>query len=187
MICSAFFRRVGYAVFMADALKRDPIYVYYFGTGLRATLALTSFLYDEICYRSLVGEITKLKHCIAVVGIFPYSDVPESAISSRTSSLLSLLSSTIRGRWRFATEIAENRRHLAVDYLSVICTRPRYRGRGYGKALLRAVTDRHPNMVLETGNVANVGWYERNGFVVVQEYDLSGGPHIWMMCRGDKR
>lgn len=73
-------------------------------------------------------------------------------------------------------------------YLLVIGVDPELQGRGVGSALVRdglAQADRngHP-CYLETSDPRNVAFYERHGFVVLQEASLgTGGPPAWAMRR----
>ncbi|KUJ70068.1 hypothetical protein ACZ90_06845 [Streptomyces albus subsp. albus] len=75
-------------------------------------------------------------------------------------------------------------------YLSIVGTDPdpRFRGRGCGAALLRSRLDRCDEAgtpaYLESTNLANVTYYERFGFKVVQEVAApKGGPVIATMWR----
>jgi len=72
--------------------------------------------------------------------------------------------------------------------LDSIGVEPEARGRGIGSALIEhglalARTDR-VGAVLETGNPRNVPYYEKSGFVVVDEEEApDGGPRVWFMRR----
>jgi ribosomal protein S18 acetylase RimI-like enzyme len=73
-------------------------------------------------------------------------------------------------------------------YLSFIGVEPSAQQKGVGTALLTTVlercdTGRKPAW-LETTNERNLPFYERHGFRVVAECDLSNdGPHFWGMWR----
>ncbi len=73
-----------------------------------------------------------------------------------------------------------------VWFLDQIGVDPDRRGEGIGRALMEiglehARRDRTPAF-LETGVAANVAYYERFGFRVVEEgASPMGGPHIWFM------
>ena len=73
-------------------------------------------------------------------------------------------------------------------YLSVLGTDPDQQGKGAGSALLGEVLARCDAAAtvafLETETPRNVAFYQRRGFVVVNEADLpGGGPHLWFMRR----
>jgi predicted N-acetyltransferase YhbS len=73
-------------------------------------------------------------------------------------------------------------------YLMGLATDPPKQRTGVGTALVRPVLDRCDGAklgaYLETQKQANVPYYERFGFRVVNEIDLpKGGPHLWLMWR----
>ena len=73
-------------------------------------------------------------------------------------------------------------------YLSVLGTEPDRQRTGAGSALLAEVLGRCDASAtaafLETETRGNVAFYERRGFLVVDEADLpGGGPHLWFMRR----
>jgi ribosomal protein S18 acetylase RimI-like enzyme len=72
-------------------------------------------------------------------------------------------------------------------YLEVLGVDPRHHGRGHGGALMRAAlaeADRDRRIaVLETSKPANLGFYRRYGFEIVQATHLEGGPPVWTMRR----
>ncbi len=71
--------------------------------------------------------------------------------------------------------------------LAAVGVRPGRQGLGLGTRLLRPGLDRcdadGTPAALETSSPANVRLYERLGFAVMNEVDLSGGPHVWLMRR----
>ena len=75
-------------------------------------------------------------------------------------------------------------RHL---YLAVLGVDPELQGQGVGSALIRPGLDlcdreRLP-AYLETGKEANVAFYGRHGFRVVDRIDLPKGPPVWFLWR----
>ncbi|MFF0544440.1 GNAT family N-acetyltransferase [Nocardia thailandica] len=72
-------------------------------------------------------------------------------------------------------------------YLAMIGTSPAARGAGHGYALMRAGLDRadadRAPAYLESSNPANVPYYERFGFDVLDEIVVPGGPPLWRMWR----
>lgn len=72
-------------------------------------------------------------------------------------------------------------------YLGLLAADPDAQGRGVGSALLRAGLERADadgtDAYLETGNEANVGFYECHGFEVVGRIELPTAPTHWAMRR----
>jgi GNAT superfamily N-acetyltransferase len=72
-------------------------------------------------------------------------------------------------------------------YLAVLGTRPDRQGHGIGAALMAPVLERCDRegvgAYLESSKEANVPYYRRHGFEVVDEVDFPGGPRLWPMWR----
>lgn len=72
-------------------------------------------------------------------------------------------------------------------YLAVIGVDPARQGEGIGSALIRPgldLCDRdHLPAYLETGKEANLAFYGRHGFAVLDELQLPKGPPVWFLWR----
>lgn len=72
-------------------------------------------------------------------------------------------------------------------YLHVLGCEPAHRGEGRGADLVRAGLDHVASdglpCYLETAMARNVGFYERLGFGVTDEWRAPGGPMLWSMRR----
>jgi GNAT superfamily N-acetyltransferase len=73
-------------------------------------------------------------------------------------------------------------------YLWVLGTDPVHQGKGVGGQLIRPVLDRcdreHMPAYLESSKEKNVPFYERNGFKLVERFEVpNGGPPLWLMWR----
>ena len=73
-------------------------------------------------------------------------------------------------------------------YLHYVGVRAAEQGKGHGGRIIRAQTaiadEQGLPCWLETATPANVGLYQRLGFVVQTEWDVAGGgPHFWGMWR----
>lgn len=75
-------------------------------------------------------------------------------------------------------------RHL---YLAVLGVEPSRQGQGVGSQLIRPGLDLcdHERLpaYLETGKEANLAFYGRHGFRVVDRLDLPKGPPVWFLWR----
>jgi ribosomal protein S18 acetylase RimI-like enzyme len=84
-----------------------------------------------------------------------------------------------------------SRRHIKGPhyYLFVLGVEPAYQGRGLGKALLGALSERADAAgvpcYLETDKPSSVELYRRSGYEVLTEEDVPGipGAHLWTMRR----
>ncbi|MDP1821280.1 MAG: GNAT family N-acetyltransferase [Acidimicrobiales bacterium] len=80
-----------------------------------------------------------------------------------------------------------HRRHPEHYYLSVLGTAPDRQGEGVGSALMAPVVARCDEegigAYLESSKEANIPFYRRHGFEVVEELQLPSGPGLWPMWR----
>jgi GNAT superfamily N-acetyltransferase len=88
-------------------------------------------------------------------------------------------------RYEILWEWVETRIPSDVLYLDMLGVDPPQQGRGVGSALLRFGLERADALgvdaFLETAVEANVAYYERFGFRVVEEGEVDEGPRIWFM------
>jgi GNAT superfamily N-acetyltransferase len=72
-------------------------------------------------------------------------------------------------------------------YLAVLGTHPDRQGQGLGSSLITPITDRCDETglgaYLESSKEANVPFYRRHGFEVVDSVALGTGPPMWLMWR----
>jgi ribosomal protein S18 acetylase RimI-like enzyme len=90
----------------------------------------------------------------------------------------------LRGLGRMEAAHAKHPDHY---YLAVLGTRPDRQGGGLGSALLAPVLRRCDTdgvgAYLESSKEANIPFYRRHGFEVVEEVAFPSGPTIWPMWR----
>jgi GNAT superfamily N-acetyltransferase len=88
-------------------------------------------------------------------------------------------------RYEVLWEWVEARVPADVMYLDAIGVDPSQQGRGVGTALMRVGIEQARELgvdaFLETAVEANVTYYERFGFEVVEDGAVADGPHIWFM------
>lgn len=94
----------------------------------------------------------------------------------------------MRRGWAMLRELESRHPKEPHWYLAALGTDPADQGRGVGSALLHDVLDDPANAgeaaYLETETEANVSFYRRHGFYVIDEFDVpGGGPHLWLMWR----
>lgn len=72
-------------------------------------------------------------------------------------------------------------------YLAALGTDPPHQGKGVGSALIEPVLARADRegvpAYLESSKEANVPFYRKHGFEVVQELTVPNGPRVWAMLR----
>ena len=114
--------------------------------------------------------------------------------STRTLLAVPLRLRSAFSRFRAYTEWnfeLQRRAHPGTSlFLSGLGVDPAHQRRGIGGMLLEAGIAREPGApaVLLTNNAANLGFYERHGFVVVLEEPMPhGGPNTWAMVRQPSR
>ena len=126
-----------------------------------------------------------------VAGWLPPGSLPPSAAQDvrRTVRAVRLLT-RVRNRVDAARLLLEvDRRHPREPhwYLAILATDPSVQGRGIGSALLAPVLDRCDCegvvAYTETQKQANVSWYARAGFDVIDEVRLPGTPTVWCLRR----
>jgi ribosomal protein S18 acetylase RimI-like enzyme len=78
-------------------------------------------------------------------------------------------------------------RHPEHYYLAVLGTRPDRQGSGIGSALMQPILDTCDaegiGAYLESSKEANIPFYRRHGFEVVEVLHLPKGPDLWPMWR----
>lgn len=127
----------------------------------------------------------------ALAGWLPPHSYPRPALSE-TRRIVQFAPVMARGQHRFRALrlfLEVDRRHPKVPhwYLSLLATDPTVQGRGFGSALLQPVLERcdHDGICAytETQKEANLGWYARSGFAVIDQIQLPDTPPVWRLQR----
>lgn len=97
----------------------------------------------------------------------------------------------IRGGVRRAIRLGDfmSAHHLREPhyYLAALGTDPDFQGRGIGSALMQPVLDRCDKQripaYLESSKRANIPFYNKHGFELIEELQIPDGPPLWPMIR----
>lgn len=79
--------------------------------------------------------------------------------------------------------------HLKTShwYLAVLATDPELQGQGIGSALMQPILEEcdktGTSAYLESSKEANIPFYNKHGFEVVDTLQIPGGPRLWPMVR----
>ena len=89
---------------------------------------------------------------------------------------------------RFQSAMRKHRPQTPHWYLGILGTHPDHQGRGYGSAALQPGLQRCDEdgvaAYLESSKEANLPFYERHGFRVLEELrPVAAAPPIWKMSR----
>jgi ribosomal protein S18 acetylase RimI-like enzyme len=120
-------------------------------------------------------------------GAYPLGAAREAKMI--TTSLGAVLEwSTLANALRYLRAIPLAHPKTRHAYLAVVGVHPSWHGRGIGHRLLDPVHDEldatGDGAYLETQTVANVAWYSRQGYAIVEELEpIPDGPPLWTMWR----
>lgn len=158
------------------AVTMRPLFTAVSRMGLEANRVLaTDDLLGSVCYAP--PEVAR-----------PVSDEAKAEAASAVAALGEERSALVR---RFLTTLDEQKAELMAPTtweLKTLAVSPLARGRGYGVALMDAVSDdadkSEAALFLQTFRPWNVGFYERRGYRVVDERVVPDSPlTLWGMQR----
>lgn len=122
-------------------------------------------------------------------GRYPMTGLRQLRAAPQMAALAVRIGSGVRRLARLGDAVDARFPADPVWYLQALAVHPDHQGTGLGGALLthgltRADRD-GSDTYLETGKAANVGYYQRLGFTVVDAPDevFAGGPPMWLMRR----
>jgi len=184
---------------LAEALKDDPLSIYFFPDETTREENLTKMFLPEIryCFRHglVYGEIYGDEMAGVAVWLTPESKPRTTFMLIGNGGLGLLFKLPIETLYRmarydrFSTGIHGKISPFPHWYLHIIAVRGRHRGKGIASRLLRPILaelDRKGlPCYLETQNPANVALYEHFGFQVKDESEIpgTGGTRNWAMLR----
>jgi GNAT superfamily N-acetyltransferase len=174
---------------LARAFEDDPVTEFLFPDPASRVAGLLGF------YRMLVPTITSHGRLLTdgevCGGALWQAPSPPRPRLRTTLGMMLRSALVLRGRTRagltlgrMLESVHEPRPHW---YLAILGTEPAAQGRGIGSALMAPVLaqcDREGQLAyLESSKAANVPFYERHGFEVMQEVQVPDGPVLWSMLR----
>lgn len=179
------FSRLRALLIVFIGLRRDSFMLHYFGRTCRGSLAMASFLWDELRFFGRFGRIVYHGGGVAIVGLPPNDQFPPSQISPLSRLLIRWLPSDERGAWSHAYPLREflpDGPFITLPYISVL---PWCRRRGVARRLIGMVRSHSPlPLVVETGSSLMLDVLTRYGFDVIGTADLSQQLRVYLM-RGD--
>ena len=182
---------------LARAFYDDPLFGFFVPDLLKQTKALTAFMSSGVKDALPFGDVW-VAHadgkvaCAAVwlpPGAYPRSVRREVMTYVRTAPTLYYTGRRI-GR-AVALLGAVDKAHHAIEgphyYLGILGTDPQFQRTGAGSAALAPVLERCDTeglrAYLETQKEANIAYYARHRFELVQKLEVSGCPPIWTLLR----
>lgn len=93
----------------------------------------------------------------------------------------------VRRAIRLGDFMSQHHLHQPHYYLAALGTDPVFQGQGIGSALMQPVLDRCDKerlpAYLESSKQANIPFYNKHGFEVIEELQIPDGPRLWPMIR----
>jgi len=188
-------------VALARAFHDDPLFNFMMPNHLSQARGTLTFMHSLIADAMPFDEVWVARAGDGVVGVaawLPPGAYPRSAwrdVRKYARDLRSALRLGPRMRSGMRLDRALIEAHARVPephwYLSLLATDPSWQRRGVGTALLAPVLercdDRRELAYLETQKAANVPWYGRHGFDLVEQLSPPDCPSMWLMLRDPAR
>lgn len=185
------------AAVLARAFHGSPNFVDLF-PDVRVRARVLPRVFAAGCRDALrAGRVDAAVRDGAVVGVavwlpphgFPLTAGRQLRLLPDTLRVLALAPGAVGRLTRFDAALARHHPDQPYWYLEAVGVDPAAQGAGIGTALLRPGLERADRAglrcYLETATEANVAWYRRLGFVVVEQRVtlVPGGPPNWTMLR----
>ena len=182
------------ALTLQRAFSPDPLFTWVFPDAATRPAALQRFMRVPLEYGLRYGKVTTSHDARAICMWLP----PGPGVSVPRMIRSGMLGVPFRTgfgpfvKFMTANEIMDKIHKARVSephwYLMIVGVDPELQGQGVGSAIVReglALADRESKpCYLETSEHRNLAFYERLGFVVLEEATLGkGGPKAWAMCR----
>ncbi len=178
---------------LGSAFADDPVFAWLLPDPTTRAERLATMFGTMVRHQFLASVDVAFDDSGTMVGVAGWAPPGDWAPSALTQlRMLPGLVRAMRGRTFVSARVAERMaRHHPGDphwYLAFVGTLPTARGRGYGHALL-APRLAHCDAVacpsyLESSKPENIPYYQRFGYEVEGELDITdGGPPVWPMWR----
>jgi GNAT superfamily N-acetyltransferase len=184
-------------VALARAFHDDPLFNFLVPSLRSQVRALPTFMGSLLADGRPFGEVWVARADDAIAGVavwlppgaFPRGIGREIAAYLREMPSVHRLGRRLPAAIRLQA-LLEGKHHEVVEphwYLSLLGTDPTFQRRGVATSLLAPVLARVDEQglpsYLETQKEANVPWYRRHGFEVVEQIQARGCPPMWTMWR----
>jgi GNAT superfamily N-acetyltransferase len=182
---------------LARAFHDDPLFNFLVPNLRSQSRALVTFMGSLLADARPFGEVWVARADRAIAGVavwlppgaFPRGARREVAAYVREMPSVHRLGRRLPAALRLQS-LLERKHHEVAEphwYLSLLGTDPSLQRRGVGTALLGPVLARSAEQglpaYLETQKEANVPWYRRHGFELVEQVQARGCPPMWTMAR----
>src|SRR3954447_9095978 len=182
---------------LARAFYDDPLFGFFVPNLLKQSKALTAFMnagvkdaapYGDVYVAHADGKVA----CAAVwlpPGMYPRGVRRDLKTYVRTLPTFVHCGPRIGRAFALlsAVDKAHHELHEPHYYLGILGTDPQYQRTGAGSAALAPVLERCDTeglpAYLETQKEANIAYYARHRFEVVQKIEVDGCPPIWTLLR----
>ncbi len=174
---------------LARAFFDDPVSIYLF-PKIDTRMINLEKMYLFVLRRFSAYGIVYVESSMKGVAVWQAPSPPKLGFLRECASVLPLLWSarSAMSRLRRVGDVV-TKAHIREPhwYLAAIGTEPSYQERGIGSALLDPVLLRCDESklpaYLESSNEANIPFYQRHGFKVIEELKVPDGPCLWAMLR----
>jgi GNAT superfamily N-acetyltransferase len=185
---------------LARAFYDDPLFGFFVPNLLKQSKALISFMRSGVKDASGFGDVWAAhadgKIASAAVWLPPgaYPRTPRRELMTYVRTLPTILQCGKRiGRsvaLLGAVDRAHHELHEPHYYLAILGSDPQFQRSGAGTAVLTPVLERCDTeglpAYLETQKEANIAYYARHRFELVQKLEVKGCPPIWTLRRDPK-
>jgi GNAT superfamily N-acetyltransferase len=175
---------------LSQAFQTDPALSWIVPDAERRAAALRLLFRAQVPADAKVGMVTRSTgdEAAALWRAPGQADTSLAELLTTAPSMLSAFRTALPRALTLSNGIAAHRPAGRYWYLHYIGVRTAQQGKGFGGRIIReriaATDDLGLPCWLETATLANVGLYQRFGFVIANEWDVpNGGPHFWGMMR----
>ncbi len=182
---------------LARAFYDDPLFRFFVPDPIRQTRGLLAFMSAAIADARPFGEIwvARTNGSVASAAVwlppegYPRTRGRDAITLARSLPTFAHAARRVAKGLKLMSDIDRAHHEVAVPhyYLAVLGTDPLFQRAGAGNAVLRPVLDRADQLgvpaYLETQKEANLAYYARHGFELVDKLEVVDCPPIWTMLR----